>query len=224
MAYLLAVGSKNAIDPQCWYNTTIDRRAVGGFKTLNARHPLFTAVFGMNWHALQGRVDRDRVDLFENARQASLLNRAFCRAAGKAEPTYSLDEGGWHGISAGDSPTGYRAPGPVPGDAEGVVWPTAAIASLPWITEEIRQDLTRWRNSRAWVLASGPYGLSPFRLGENLWVGSDLIGIDLGSMAASLANYRNRTIWNLWMRHAVAKVAYHRLAISFGGRMGAVAP
>ena len=211
MPYLLAVGSKNPIDPECWYNTTVNYGTRFSQKVLNAEHPLFTSVYGLNWHDLEGRLDRDGVDLYGNARSAALVNRAFCREAGQRESTYSLSEGGWYGISAGDSPTGYVAAGPVPGDADSVVWPEVALASLPWIAEELLQDLPVWRASQAWYLACGPYGISPFRLGDRPWVGSDLIGIDIGSFAASLANYRNRTIWDLWRRHPVAHSALEKL-------------
>jgi hypothetical protein len=64
------------------------------------------------------------------------------------------------------------------------------------------------------VYACSPYGLSPFRLGENMWRGSDMIGIDVGSMAASIANYKNRTVWDLWMKHPLAGTAYDRLGIA----------
>lgn len=128
-------------------------------------------------------------------------------------PTYSTAEGGWWGISAGDSPDGYVAPGPVPGAAKGVVWPTAALTAVAWLATEIHSDLPRWKASRAWNEVSGPYGLAPFRLGRK-WVGTELIGIDLGSFAVSLANYRNHTVTRLWMGHPVAQAAFRRLGYS----------
>nr|MDQ3332633.1 hypothetical protein [Planctomycetota bacterium] len=185
--------------------------AVG--RVLNAQHPLFTSQYGMNWHDLEGFVFRDGVDLSLNARNAALLNRGFCRRAAGAELTYHHSEGSWWGISSGDSPSGYRASGPVVGAADGIVWPTVALASLPWISSELKKDLVHWRNSRAWNVACGPYGLSPFRIGREPWVGDDLIGIDLGSFAVSLANHRARTVWNLWMSHPVAQAGYSRLGL-----------
>ncbi|MBA3313869.1 MAG: hypothetical protein H0W30_09815 [Gemmatimonadaceae bacterium] len=212
MLYFLAIGSQRGIEPEIWFNTAVDWQESAVGRVLNAQHPLFTSQYGMNWHDLEGFVFRDGVDLSLNARRAALLNRGFCRRAAGAELTYHHSEGGWWGISSGDSPNGYSAFGPV-GLADGIVWPSVALASLPWAPSELKKDLVRWRNSRAWHVACGPYGLSPFRIGREPWVGDDLIGIDLGSFAVSLANHRARTVWNLWMSHPVAQVSYSRLGL-----------
>ena len=88
----------------------------------------------------------------------------------------------------------------------------AALAALPWVTRELREDLLAWRKSPSWRRVSGPYGLLPFRLEPKPeWQGTDLIGIDLGSFAVSLANHRNKTVTALWMRHPVAREALRRL-------------
>ena len=57
------------------------------------------------------------------------------------------------------------------------------------------------------------HGLAPFNLDRD-WVGNDLLAIDLGSFALALANLRNRTVWDLWMRHPVATAALDRLGYS----------
>ena len=119
----------------------------------------------------------------------------------------------WAGISAGDSPTGYRAPMCVANDPDGVVWPTTLLAALPWCEDHIRRVLPAWRASSTWDISCGTYGLGPFRLGDEPWRGKDIIGIDVGSFAVSLANVRNETVWRLWMRHPVAREAYTRLGI-----------
>ena len=97
---------------------------VEGQTILNPTHSLFTSYYGLGWHMLEGRLDPDGVDLWQNARAAALANRAFCHVA--REQTYQRKWGAWWGISAGDSPRGYIAPGPVANDAGGTVWPTAA--------------------------------------------------------------------------------------------------
>jgi hypothetical protein len=99
------------------------------------------------------------------------------------------------------------------GDADGVAWPTAALAALPWAPREIKEDLVRWRASQGWSASFGPHGLRPVRLVDRPWAGTDLIGIDVWSYAVSLANYRNRTIWEAWQRHPIAKAAMAKLAL-----------
>jgi hypothetical protein len=92
-----------------------------------------------------------------------------------------------------------------------------AMAALPWIEQELRQDVPRWRASRSWDTALGPYGLAPFRLQPAPeWIGPDLIGIDLGSFAVALANHRNKTVTGLWMRNPVAQRAVRKLGYAAG--------
>lgn len=211
MAYFLAVGSRShPIDPQCWYNTSVIFGDIEGRRVLNPRHPLFTSYYGLGWHYLKEFVDKEGIDLDKNARTAALANREFCRLLAEHSLTYSKESGGWWGISAGDSPNGYVAPHLILGDANGTVWPIAALAAVPWIPDEIETDIDNWRNSPLWAIVSGTYGLAPFNLDVE-WVGSDVIGIDLGSFYINLANHRNGTIQQLWMRHPVAKLAFQKL-------------
>jgi hypothetical protein len=211
MPYFLAIGSRtNLIDVGYWYNTSVSYRQVNGYTVLSGDLPLFTSYYGLGWHDLKGKVDRVGVNVDLNARRAALANRAFCRAVAKDYASYRKEAGSWWGISAGDAQTGYVAPGPVPGDQIGTVWATAALAAVPWIPREIKDDLVRWQASAIWQHVLGDYGLSPFNLDKN-WVGSDVIGIDVGSFYVNLANHRNRTVWDLWMQHPIAVRAMNRL-------------
>lgn len=212
MPYTLAVGSRtHPIDPQLWYNTTVVYGSVGGQRILNHTHPLFTSYYGLGWHPLAGFKDADGVDLEENARLAALANREFCRSS--RATTYSSALGGWWGISAGDSHEGYIAPGPVRG-ATTTVWPTAAVAAIRWIPDELKSDIASWRKSPAWEFSSTRYGLAPFNV-DKQWSGSDLIGIDLGSFYINYANYRtdDRAVRGRWAKHPVAVTALKRLGV-----------
>jgi hypothetical protein len=210
MPYFLAVGSRtHAIDPQCWYNTRVSYRDVCGFRVLNGEHPLFTSYYGLGWHPLKGLKDKDGVDLEENARKAALANREFCKRLGAKHATFRGDNGRWWGISAGDSAKGYVAPGPV-GDPGGTVWPTTALAALPFIPHEIKKDLASWRESKSWNQVCGYYGLAPFDL-DGKWTGTDLIGIDMGSFLVNYQNTRNDAVRKLWAKHPVGMSALQRL-------------
>jgi hypothetical protein len=224
MPCFLAVGSRShPVGPECWYNVPVAYGLVCGHKILNPEQPLFTSYYGLGWHNLKGKVDRTGVDLEANARLAALANRAFCRQGAAKYHTYQKSDGFWWGISAGDAPTGYVAPGPVLGQIDGTVWPTAALATIPWVSDEFRDDLSRWQASRSWGRANGEYGLSPFNLDKD-WVGADVIGIDLGSFAVSLANYRNETVRSLWMRHPVAVNALQKLGFKDASKIPVRAP
>ena len=211
MPYILAIGSRTRpVDPTLWYQTQVHRAEVYGHKLLNPTHGLFTSYYGLGWVDLRGLVDRDGVDWEGNARSAALANRDFCRHAGRNAATYEIQLGGWWGISAGDSPRGYVAPGLVEADPEGTVWPTTAIAAWPWVRNELTKDLGSWRSCQLWPVVCGPYGLAPFNI-EAQWVGTDLIAIDLGSFYVNYANHRAGTARRLWMKHPVAMAALRKL-------------
>jgi hypothetical protein len=212
MPYFLAIGARAyPIHPSTWYNTAVVSGEVCGYQLLNPDHPLFTSYYGLGWADLRGVIDGDGVDLDANAREAALANREYCRrVAALRFRTYRAGEGGWWGLSAGDSPAGYVAKGPHAGDPYGTVWPTAALAAVPWVADELLQDLSNWTASAAWRYTCGDYGLAPFSL-DVPWAGEDVIGIDLGSYAVSYLNYRDGAVWRLWSNHPVARAAMKRI-------------
>ncbi len=209
MPYMLAIGAKHhPIDAQLWDDTRVERGVVAGIPLLNPGHGLFTSYYGLGWHSQQFCRRINAMELWQNAEASARANRAFCEL--EESKTYLQASGNWWGISAGDSPDGYFAPGLLPGAARGTVWPTATVAAIPWAESQIKVDLVSWRQSPVWQYVSGPYGIAPFNLERN-WVGEDLIGIDLGSMAVNIVNSRRGTIWNLWEQHPVAQRAMAKL-------------
>ena len=225
MPCVLACGSRgHATGSWCWENMAIvsdlpphtqdwtPPAAAHGL--LNAHHGLFTSYYGLTWMNLAGLHDPDGVDLWANARRAAIFNRAICRNVfSKSFSTYRPDNGGWWGLSAGDSPDGYVVPDPLVGDRTGNVWPTVALGSLPWISADLSEDFTSWRKSPWWPRVRGPYGLSPFSIDRN-WVAPELLSIDLGSFAINWWNARNGLIHQLWASHPVARKGLANLQFS----------
>ena len=227
MPCLLAAGSRtHALGPECWYHMRIDRSKDEAPKNtyeqlrarvINPSHPLFTSQYGLLWADLHGLHDADGIDLSANAKDSALLNRAYCREiAAKKFRTYDEAHGGWWGLSAGDGPHGYVAPGAVDGDPDGAVWPTAALASVQWIRQTVENDLQRWKASPQWANVRGKYGLAPFSIDHN-WIGNDLIGIDVGCFACTCANVHHGLIHTLWSAHPVARAGVQKLEFSSPG-------
>lgn len=209
MPYLLAVGAKvHAIPPSLWTETERVEGRVAGISLLNPTHGLFTSYYGLSWHSEKFCRAIHAYDLWQNAKSSARANRVFSHL--ERNPTYSTANGGWWGISAGDSPDGYFAPGLIAGSGRGTVWPTAAVAAWPWAAEQLQKDLIDWQASPVWDHVCGPYGLAPFNIERN-WVGEDLIGIDIGSLAVNVVNHQTGEIWNLWTQHPGARRAIERL-------------
>lgn len=216
MPCVLACGSRaHAIGSWCWENMAIvsdlpprihdwtpPAEAHG---LLNAHHGLFTSYYGLAWMNLSGLHDPDGVDLWSNARRAAIFNRAICREVfSKSFSTYRAENGGWWGLSAGDSPDGYVVPDPLVGDHNGTVWPTAALGSFAWLPAELSEDLSSWKKSAWWPRVRGPYGVSPFSIDRD-WIAPELLSIDLGSFAVNWWNARNGLIQHLWASHPIAQ-------------------
>lgn len=214
MAYFLAVGSRtHPVDAELWYACRLVRGKLPGQRReiLNPRFPLFTSYYSLAWQDLAGYTDRDGVSMFDNARQTALANRDFCAALAERHATFAAENGGWWGLSAGDSPKGYVAQGPTQ-TADGTVWPLTALAALTLIPETLKADILRWHASEAWAKIDGPYGLAPFNL-EQKWIARDILAIDAGSFLLDWANHRHGTIHTLWMRHPVAQNGLERLSL-----------
>jgi hypothetical protein len=215
MPYLIATGAaRRPLDSSVYANVHVEYGEVVGRRILNPAHALFTSYYGLGWVDLRGLHDPDGIDYEANARAAALANRAYCRdVAARQFRSYRADAGGWWGLSAGDCMRGYDAKGPLAGDPDGMVWPTASVAALPWIEEELRADLPPWRASKVWPRVLGRFGLAPFSV-DRSWVGTDIIGIDVGSLLLSLAIRDGFPIRKLWMSHPVAQRAVKRLSFS----------
>ncbi len=165
--------------------------------------PLFGHQYSHCWIDFRGIADtymRNRgIDYFENSRRATLAQRAYCAAnpAGHAGYSDTL----W-GITASDTPTGYRARGAPPAqNDDGTLTPTAPASSLPFAPEAVLPTLhNMWNTYRSQLWT--PYGFrDAFNLNVNWW-DTDIIGIDQGPIIIMIENYRTGAVWNRFMGNA----------------------
>lgn len=99
----------------------------------------------------------------------------------------------------GDGSTGYTAHSPV--NDRGVISPTAAISSLPYLPEESLRALHFFYEDPDWherlIGVAGPY--DAFSPNYN-WVTPRYLAIDQGTIAPMIENYRSGMLWNLFMQ------------------------
>jgi hypothetical protein len=141
----------------------------------------------------------------ENTRRATLAQQAYCIANPGGFTGYS---GLVWGLTACDGPTatgylGYSARGaPGPGTTDdGTIAPTAAGGSMPF-TPEISLPTLRNMYEQYKTTLWTPYGFADaFNLKANWW-DRDVIGIDQGTIALMIDNYR--TGGHLWARFKAA--------------------
>jgi len=130
---------------------------------------------------------------FDNNRNISLINRAYCADNPNNFSGYSNLV--W-GLTASDDPWGYEAHSPT--NDNGTITPTAAISAMPYVPEESIATLKYFYHAygdRLW----GPFGFyDAFNPQEN-WFADTYLAIDQGTIVPMIENYRSNLLWDLFM-------------------------
>ena len=211
--YVLAAGSPtHPIPAESWKKV---RKTIGvyGPHVLIACPPLFTHQYSAVWLDLENKND-GFADYFENSRTATLVNREFCLDQRRRFKTYS--ENIW-GLTASESPDGYKAYGAEPGGAlhDGTVAPTAAGGSIPF-TPELSVSALRAMKENFQKKIWGKYGFSDaFNVDRN-WYSQNVLGIDQGPLVLMIENARTGFVWKHFMENPRIREGMKRLGFQDG--------
>lgn len=203
--YLLGLGSRTNPLPRgswaAWGRNVVE---YGGMKTL-AGGPIFMHQMAHGYFDFRDSRDSLGWDYWVSSTQATLINRQFCIDQMKTSKTYAPNV--W-GINANDYPDGYKAFS-APGDEDGTVSPTGAIASVtftPELSKAAAQAIYRQFGDKLW----GRYGFgNAFNVDRN-WYDQDVIGIDLGMAMIAIENHRTGLIWRLMSSQPAIRRAWKR--------------
>ena len=164
--------------------------------------PLFGHQYSHCWIDYRAIADQymqtKGITYFENSRRATLAQRAYAVANPGGFSGYS--DSLW-GLTASDTPTGYRARGAPPAqDDDGTITPTAPISSIAFAPEAVLPVIRNmWNNYRSQLWT--PYGFrDAFNIGMNWW-DTDIIGIDQGPIIIMIENYRTGKVWERFMKN-----------------------
>ncbi len=141
-----------------------------------------------------GLVDSMGNDYFEQVRNHTLINRAYCIDNPKGYKGYG--ENCW-GLTAGDSYKGYVAH--CPQDDFGVIQPTAALSSFPYTPDYSMQVLKHFYydlGDKIWSEYGFVDGFSETRD----WYANSHLAIDQGPIVVMIENYRSGLLWKLFMQ------------------------
>lgn len=208
LTYLLAVASPtHPIPGSCYYEgwvgtpqTYVNGHTYYGYKQW-VGPPLGGPLFFTHYSFLgfDPRGKRDRFcNYFEQNRNVTLINRAYCLANPKHFTGYS--DLVW-GLTASDEPDGYavHCPGPDRRD-NGTIAPTAALSAMPYTPAESLATLNHFYHvygRRLW----GEFGFhDAFNLTRN-WFARSYLAIDQGPIVVMLENYRSQLCWRMFMRN-----------------------
>jgi hypothetical protein len=133
------------------------------------------------------------IDYLEQARNHTLINRAYCIENPKKYRGYS--EKCW-GLTAGDSYKGYVAH--CPEVDFGVIQPTAAISSLPFTPKESMEAMRYFYEELGNKIWSKYGFVDGFSIHHN-WYAKSHLAIDQGPIIVMIENYRTGLLWKLFM-------------------------
>lgn len=156
--------------------------------------PLFFAHYSFLGFDPRGIRD-DYADYFDQNRNHSLIQQAYCQSNPRGHSGYS--QHCW-GLTASDDPDGYLAHEPNTDRDNGTITPTAALSSFPYTPEESMLALKhfyRELGEKTW----GWMGFyDAFNEGRDWWANSYL-AIDQGPILLMMENYRSQLLWKHFM-------------------------
>lgn len=188
--YLLAAGAapERAISPDCWAALRPFYGTAGGLRFNNAELGLFVFQYGLDLVDLIHWQAPGEVDLWAEARLATLANRQVCRDHADRFTTYRR----FWGLSAGDGPNAgwphhaYRSYSPSR-PIDGTAHLTASVASAAHAPEHVLENVYQAQHDRRRAIR-GAYGFSNVNL-DRRWIAGDMVGIDAGAAALALDNF-----------------------------------
>lgn len=206
ITYLLAIASPtHPIPAECYYqgwvgipddNYTNGKNFYGHkqFVGWDKGGPLFFTHYSFLGFDPRGKRDK-YCNYFENNRNISLINRAYCKENPKNHKGYS--ELCW-GLTASDTPGGYTAH--QPNNDTGTITPTAAISAIVYTPAESIAAIKHFyytHGERLW----GEFGFKDaFNLDKD-WYAESYLAIDQGPIVIMIENYRTALCWKMFMQN-----------------------
>jgi hypothetical protein len=211
--YLLALGSPTHPVPTFTWSTWTSgyswQTQYG--QTYVVFPPLFGHQYSHCWVDFRNIQDSytrtQQTTYWKNSRRATLAQRSYCIANPGHWQGYGSNV--W-GITASDTPTGYRARGaPPPQNDDGTITPTAPASSIVFAPEVVLpalHHLDETYGAQLWT----PYGFrDAFNLTVNWW-DTDVIGIDQGPIILMIENFRTGAVWNRLRQNADLQLGLSR--------------
>lgn len=210
ICYVLAAGAPAySIDAACYHSGWArDGAMSNGNEYFGVRlplgepfgGPLFISQYSFCGLDPRGLGDAYCDDYLVQIQAHALINYRHCRSRYK-------DADGW-GLSACDGPRGYLAGSPT--NDKGVIAPTAALSSTPFLPDEALEAASRFLNWKGGRL-QGRYGLMDAFKPSTGWVSKTHLAINQGPIVAMMENYRSGLLWDLFMGAPETKAGLSRL-------------
>ncbi len=137
------------------------------------------------------------------------INYRYCVANPGKKAGYSARC--W-GLTASDIPGGYTASSPT--NDQGVIAPTAALASMPYTSQQSKAAMEYfyyYLGGKLW----GEYGFrDSFSIGQ-AWFAPSFLAIDQGPIIVMIENHRSGLIWDIFMSRADIQAGLTKLGFTY---------
>lgn len=146
---------------------------------------------------------------YENQTRTHAQNH-YNYAKSNVKGFYGYGEHCW-GLTASDDINGYLAHEPA--NDNGVISPTAALASFPYTPKESMQALKYYYyklGDKIW----GEYGFTDAFSLHDAWFASSTLAIDQGPILIMIENYRSQLLWKLFMSSPELKTGMRKLGFT----------
>ncbi|UVC12203.1 hypothetical protein IHQ71_29645 (plasmid) [Rhizobium sp. TH2] len=114
------------------------------------------------------------------------------------------------GLTSSHGPTNYVAS--APDNDLGIIAPTAALSSFPYLPEAAEAALRHYlavADGRLW----GRYGFVDAFAANGRWISKSYLAVNQGPIIAMIENHRSGLLWNLFMDAPEIKLGLERLGI-----------
>lgn len=210
LLYLLGMGSPtHPLPAKSWRAWRRKPVITYGGKTFIACPPLFTHQYSHAWIDFRNVRD-DYADYWTNSVLATLAQQQMCADLSDQFPHYN--EKVW-GLTASDSPNGYKAWGGPPAThnpaIDGTVTLHAVGGSIAFAPKPCIASLKHMRQTygdKIW----GAYGFTGAFNPQTGWATRDVIGIDVGATLLMAENHRSQFAWRVFMRNPQIQLAMRK--------------
>jgi hypothetical protein len=216
IVYLLAIASpSHPIPADCYYkgwcgeppDEYVNGNSYYGYKQWVGwpkGGPLFFTHYSFIGFDPRGKRDK-YCNYFENNRNISLINRAYCAENPNNHKGYSNLV--W-GLTASDTPGGYRAH--EPRRDNGTITPSAALSAMPYVPEESIATLKHFYyelGDKLW----GEFGFRDAFNPDKNWFAESYLAIDQGPIVCMIENYRTGLCWKMFMSNPEISVMLKKI-------------
>ncbi len=204
-----ALGASTSVPATVW---TAFRRPVTYYQGIPVLvgGPLFMHQMAQTYYDFSKRRDKLGFNYWVSSQNATLANRLYCITNPGHYQNYSAS---YWGLSACDTPDGYRACGaPIWVDDNGTVAPSSPTASLNFTPNESQAVADNF--SRNYPAYYGRYGFSNGVNATRNWVDTDVIGIDLGILMLAIEDKRDGLPQRLSMGSPIIKEGMRRATLN----------